>query len=115
MLRMRGVTTEEAMSLFESLFSDCSDIPSKSSSEKEISTDDLPVALSSGFQNADNVHNNSDKDLEEQSVPKVSKKRKVAMIVQNKSIQSRPHSECEVCNVFLCLNEKRYLCDFHRD
>ncbi|GFT44663.1 hypothetical protein NPIL_87811 [Nephila pilipes] len=71
MLRTRGLTATEAMSLFESLSSDLSDAPVKNSSDEEMSTYDSPVSLSSGFHDAENVESNSDEDMEEQKVARV--------------------------------------------
>ncbi|GFT79669.1 hypothetical protein NPIL_625531 [Nephila pilipes] len=47
------------MTFFESLSSDCSDTSVESSSEEEMSINDLSVASSAGVQNAENVDSSS--------------------------------------------------------
>ncbi|GFU22638.1 hypothetical protein NPIL_54501 [Nephila pilipes] len=65
--------TEEVMSLFKSLFSDCSDIPVERSSDKKRSVDDPAVASSTGFRNAENVEGSPDEHLEEQCSKRMEK------------------------------------------
>ncbi|GFU28748.1 hypothetical protein NPIL_202261 [Nephila pilipes] len=76
MLRRSGLTTEKAMWLFKWYSLGCSDKLAESSYVEEMSIDDPPVALSSGFQNAKNVDNSSDEDLEEQSFSRYGEKKK---------------------------------------
>ncbi|GFT68321.1 hypothetical protein NPIL_464861, partial [Nephila pilipes] len=71
MLRRRGLTTEEAMSLSESISLDCSDTLVESLSDEEMSIEDLPVTSSYGVQIPENGDCNLDEDLEEQNVPRV--------------------------------------------
>ncbi|GFU06718.1 hypothetical protein NPIL_552341 [Nephila pilipes] len=72
-----SLTTEEDIPLSESLYSNCIDTPVESWSDEEKSMGYLPVASSFGFQKVENGDLSSEEDLEEQSVPRIWKKRYV--------------------------------------
>ncbi|GFS29480.1 hypothetical protein NPIL_205342 [Nephila pilipes] len=65
MLLRCDLSTGKDMPLFGNLSSDCNDTPVDNLSD-EMSIDDLPVASSSGFQNAENVDSSSDENLEKE-------------------------------------------------
>ncbi|GFT75037.1 hypothetical protein NPIL_40811 [Nephila pilipes] len=75
--------TPEAMSLYESLFSDCSDTLVESSSDEEMSVDYPPLVSFYGIWNLENVDSSSDTDHEVQSVLRVWKKRNTPTVIQN--------------------------------
>ncbi|GFT30672.1 hypothetical protein NPIL_248751 [Nephila pilipes] len=88
MPRTRGLSTEETMSLFESLLSNCSGTPVECSSDGEMSPDDSSVALSFDFQYTENADSSSDKDMEEQSFLRIWKKRNASMVTPISSLNS---------------------------
>ncbi|GFT67601.1 hypothetical protein NPIL_137461 [Nephila pilipes] len=75
--------------LRRSLSSDCNHTPVKRLFGEETSIDDSPVASSSGFQNVEKVGSSSNENLQEQSFPRVMKKRNAVMSIQNFLLNSR--------------------------